>query len=94
MKYGEYNNMKLLPILSCYLYIAGFSVTRSGSCAGYLYDVSWDTKGGDQPLLNVSGEDLEGTEPKIESQPLLDGGTWIRPLRGDMLRVPKEMPQV
>ena len=63
-------------------------------CNGYSWDVSWKTKGGDQPLLDVSGEDLQGTEPRIESQPLLDGGTWIRPLRGDMLRVPKDMPQV
>ena len=85
--------MKLLSIFHV-VCNTGFSVTRSGDCAGYSYDVSWDTKGGDQPLLNVSGEDLEGTEPRIESQPLLDGGTWIRPLRGDMLRVPKEMPQV
>lgn len=73
---------------------AGFEVTRSGMCDGYSWDVSWETKGGDQPLLNVSGEDLQGSEPKIESQFLLDGGTWIRPIRGDMLRHPEPMPQV
>ena len=42
----------------------------------------------------MSGEQLTGSEVDISVESLVDGGTWIRPLRGDMLRVPKERPQV
>ena len=73
---------------------SGFEVSRSGSCTGYSWEIEWTTKGGDQPLVGVSGEDLRGSEVEISVESLLDGGTWIRPLRGDMLRVPKEQPQV
>ena len=69
-------------------------MTRMGSCRGYSWDISWKTKGGDQPLVGVSGEELLGSEVKIAAMPMLDGGTWIRPIRGDMLRVPMEQPQV
>ena len=74
--------------------ITGFDISRSGSCVGYSWDIAWTTKGGDQPPLNVSGEGLQGTEPRVVTQPVRHGGTWIRPLRGDMLLEPKDMPQV
>ena len=45
-------------------------------------------------MVGVSGEDLVGNDVYIASVPVLDGGTWIRPLRGDMLRVPRDQPQV
>lgn len=61
---------------------------------GYQWDIWWKTKGGDQPLVGVSGEELVGSDVSIIAMPILDGGTWIRPIRGDMLRVPEEEPQV
>ncbi len=71
-----------------------FDVSRSGSCTGYSWDVKWATKSGDQPLLQVNGSDLIGPEIEIDVATLTDGGTWIRPLRGDMLRTPETEPQV
>ena len=76
------------------IYTLGFDVSRSGSCSGYSWDISWQTKGGDQPLLGVSAEELVGSDVNIDTSALIDGGTWIRPIRGDMLRVPKDQPQV
>ena len=69
-------------------------MSRSGSCSGYSWDISWQTKGGDLPLVGVSAEKLVGSDVNIVATALLDGGTWIRPIRGDMLRVPKDQPQV
>ena len=66
---------------------------RSGSCSGYSWDITWG-KAGDQPLLGVRGEGLIGTEVKLAVETVVDGGTWIRPLRGDMLRLPETEPQV
>ena len=67
---------------------------RSGSCSGYTWDVEWDTKTGDQPLMSVDGGDLRGDEVEISMETLVVGGLWIRPLRGDMLRLPETEPQV
>ena len=72
----------------------GFAVTRSGSCSGYAWHVRWRSKQGDQPLIGVDGGDLTGDNVVIKTETLLDGGLWIRPLRGDMLRLPETEPQV
>ena len=69
-------------------------MSREGSCTGYRWDIKWTSKAGDQPNMIVSGDDLEGSEVKIAVTIRTDGGTWIRPLRGDMLRLPEMEPQV
>ena len=71
-----------------------FDVSRFGSCTGYSWDVKWTTKPGDQPQVQVNGSDLIGPEVEIDVSTLIDGGTWIRPLRGDMLRTPEKESQV
>ena len=71
-----------------------FSVTRGGSCSGYRWDVEWTNKQGDIALMGVSGEYLTGPESQITVETRTDGGTWVRPLRGDMLRLPEVEPQV
>lgn len=44
--------------------------------------------------MGVVGDDLVGPEVEVTVDTLVDGGTWIRPLRGDMLRTPESEPQV
>ena len=83
--------MTLLSILPSFL---GFSLSRGGSCTGYRWDVEWTDKPGDQTDMVVSGEDLEGADVQITVEALTNGGLWIRPLRGDMLRLPETEPQV
>ena len=75
--------------------LLGFSVVGRGrSCSEYRWDIKWDNKPGDQPLLGLSAGDLIADNVKIAATELTSGGTWIRPLRGDMLRLPETEPQV
>ena len=69
-------------------------MTRTGTCAGYKWDVEWENKGGDIPSMEASGAGLGGSDPEITVETVVDGGVWVRPLRADMLRVPKDDPQV
>ena len=71
-----------------------FSVDRNGTCAGYFWVVEWAELGGDIPEMVVDGSGLYGEQVAIFVIPMLDGGTWLRPLRGDILRTPESEPQV
>ena len=73
--------------------MSGFEVTSTGACDGHQWDVAWETKGGDRPAMQASGEDLRGSEPQINVENVIDGGVWLRPIRGDMLRLPEYQPQ-
>ena len=73
--------------------MSGFEVTSTGACDGYQWEVAWETKGGDRPAMQASGEDLRGSEPQINVENVIDGGVWLRPIRGDMLRLPEYEPQ-
>ena len=64
------------------------------SCAGRWWDVSWETRGGDVPSMTVNGSGLRGSDPTVAVTTVVDGGMWLRPLRGDMLRLPEYSPQV
>lgn len=46
------------------------------------------------PEMQVNGSMLHGPDVRIAVSTLLDGGTWLRPLRGDMVRVPVPDTQV
>lgn len=70
-------------------------MNRSGSCAGYSWEIEWKRLGGDQPEMGIDGQALQGSSSiDIEVQTLVDGGTIVGPLRGDMLRTPEHYPQV
>ena len=71
-----------------------FEVSRDGSCSGYEWSVRWSDRGGDLPLMESNGALLAGDEPTVNVIPDVDGGVWLRPLRGDMLRLPELEPQV
>ena len=46
------------------------------------------------PEIQVNGSRLHGHDVQIAVSTLLDGGTWLRPLRGDMIRLPVPDTQV
>ena len=71
-----------------------FEVSRDGSCSGYEWSVRWSDRGGDLPLMGSNGALLTGDEPTVNVIHDVDGGVWLRPLRGDMLRLPELDPQV
>ena len=77
--------------------IGDIEVTTGGTCSGRWWNIIWLEKGGDQDLLVANGNGLTqavGNNVSITVETLIDGGIFIRPLRGDMLRLPKEYPQV
>ena len=63
-------------------------------CFAAEWTVEWKNRGGDQTALLVDGQDLEGVGVIIDVVEDINGGILFRPLRGDMLRLPKEEPQV
>ena len=69
-------------------------MTREGSCSGYSWTVAWETKGGDQLSFVITRKNLTGFEPTLNVVEVTDGGVWLRPLRGDMLRLLHDQPQV
>ena len=77
--------------MTCFL---GFNVNRSGSCAGYSWEIEWRTRGGDIPEIETNGDNLTGTDVNITTTTVRDGGMWLRPIRGDMLRTPANTSQV
>lgn len=75
--------------------ISGFGVAEGEQgCEGRMWDITWDTRGADIPSMTVDGTNLQGSDPMVTMVTLVDGGMWLRPLRGDMLRLPEPSPQV
>lgn len=85
----------LKNLLESYLPNEGlFDVTRTGNCAGYLWNIKWTQRGGDLSLMSSDGRNLSGNNASVSVLPQTDGGVWMRSLRGDMLQLPKQQPQV
>ena len=77
--------------------IGEIEVTTGGACNGRWWNIAWLERGGDQDPLVVNGSGLiqeVGNNASIVVETVVDGGVFIRPFRADMLRVPKEYPQV
>lgn len=72
----------------------GFTLSRAGLCTGYSWTVTWASRPGDHPLMVTDGSRLEGLMAQVSVEWSVDGGVWMRPLRGDMLRLPELNPQV
>ncbi|XP_048585401.1 fibrocystin-L isoform X2 [Nematostella vectensis] len=74
--------------------IGKVSVSRIGTCAGYTWIIEWATTGGDQPDILVNGTSLTGKDVTVITETVTDGGMFLRPIPGDMLRVAEPNPQV
>lgn len=87
--------MESVIVTAVYHTSAGFSVVTGGQgCKGRWWDIAWDTRGADIPSMAADGTNLQGSDPMVAVVTLVDGGMWLRPLRGDMLRLPELSPQV
>ena len=58
------------------------------------WSIEWKNRGGDQPPLIADRQYLEGVGVSIDVVEDIHGGILFRPIRGDMLRLPKKDPQV
>ena len=56
--------------------------------------MAWNTRTADVPSMTTNGTNLIGGDPMVSVVTVVDGGMWLRPLRGDMLRLPELSPQV
>ena len=77
--------------------IGDIEVTTDGTCNGRWWDINWLERGGDQDPLIVNGSGLIqviGNNASVAVETIIDGGVFMRPFRGDMLRLLKEYPQV
>ena len=84
----------LKSILEDNFNVGKVSVSRVGTCASYTWTVEWATTGGDQPTIRVDGTWLTGNKVSIQASTINDGGMFLRPIPGDMLRVAETKPQV
>ena len=85
---------KLQFILENNFNIGKVSVNRVGTCASSSWTVEWATTGGDQPFIEVNGTCLTGNSVSVQATTIDDGGLFLRPIPGDMLRVAEMKPQV
>ena len=77
--------------------IGDIQVIGGGTCHEVTYDIQWLERGGDQEPLVVDGSSLIqeiGNNTSSDVETITDGGVFLRPFRGDMLRLPKKDPQV
>ena len=77
--------------------IGDIEVTANGTCNSRSWYVSWLERGGDQDSLVVNGSGLIqviGNNASVVVETVIDGGVFMRPFRGDMLRLPEPYPQV
>lgn len=44
---------KMKSLLQAYFDVGSVDVERTGSCSGYQWDITWTSKGGSQPLIEV-----------------------------------------
>lgn len=85
---------ELKSVLESNFNIGKVSVSGVGTCASYTWTVEWATTGGDQPAITVDGTGLTGNNVSIKAVTSDDGGLFLRPIPGDMLRVAENKPQV
>ena len=69
-------------------------VQGGDGCKERYWDITWDTREADVPSMTADGTNLVGSDPMVAVVTGVDGGMWLRPLRGDMLRTPELSPQV
>ena len=69
-------------------------MNRSGSCSGYSWEIEWKSRGGDILEIETDGMNLTGKDVNMTTTTVRDGGMWLRPIRGDMLRTPANTSQV
>ena len=85
---------QLRSILESNFDIGKVSVTKDGTCASYKWTVEWTLNGGDQPALAVNGSGLIGNKISIKAYTIENGGLFLRPIPGDLLRVAETKQQV
>ena len=77
--------------------VGDVEVLKSGTCEEVTYNIRWLERGGDQEPLVVDGSGLMqelGNNSYAVVETVTNGGVFLRPFGGDMLRLPKKDPQV
>ena len=70
------------------------AVERDGTCAGFNWKVSWLTRGGNHPQMQVRGDGLTGSQVSIEANTIENGGLFLDPLSGEYLQTPSVSGEV
>ncbi|XP_077992871.1 fibrocystin-L-like [Glandiceps talaboti] len=72
----------------------GVTVERTGTCSGYSWAIEFTQSGGNKPPMTLNSTGLVGLELNVTAVTLRDGGLFLGPIPGDMLRTPHDIPQV
>ncbi|XP_054766411.2 fibrocystin-L-like [Lytechinus pictus] len=93
---GQSTASQLKDALETYLDVGDLSVTRSGECTGYRYNIKWNSKGGSQGLLQVTSDDLYNnvTWANVTTARIYEGNVFLSKIPGEFLRTVNDHPQV
>ncbi|XP_056597030.1 fibrocystin-L-like [Triplophysa dalaica] len=69
-------------------------VQRYGDCTYNIWDISWLTVPGNQPLIKINSSAVVGVNPSVTSEKIEQGGLFKQRIMGDFLRIPSDKPQV
>ncbi|XP_072025342.1 fibrocystin-L-like [Amphiura filiformis] len=86
------NQMK--EVLESFLDTGTVVVHKESSCYESTWDIEWTTKGGRQPILEINGTELQGTNVTAEVTRIVEGRLFMAPIPGEFLRLPYDEPQV
>ena len=67
---------------------------RTGTCDAYSWTITFTSKGGTKPLLQVNGDKLQGNEVGISCSREEEGGVLQNPIPDEFLRILYPKPQV
>ncbi|XP_052063080.1 fibrocystin-L-like [Mytilus californianus] len=87
-------NEVLADVLETIPGIGNLDIQRSGDCANFKYDITYLSRPGDVPPLNIDGSDINGVGVVVTSEKIEDGGLWFSPIFGEFLRTFHLKPQV
>ncbi|XP_071828580.1 fibrocystin-L-like isoform X3 [Apostichopus japonicus] len=85
---------KMKSLLQAYFDVGTVDVERTGSCSGYQWDISWTSKGGSQPLIQINDTSVTGNMVTSSTEQVTEGRLFLGPIPGEFLRTFHHTPQV
>ncbi|XP_033119895.1 fibrocystin-L-like [Anneissia japonica] len=85
---------QMKELLEGYLNTGLVTVEKASTCSSASWNIEWAEIGGNHPLIEVNGTNLEGDDVAVRGSTDVDGALLLAPIPGDYLRTPHTLPQV
>ncbi|XP_075126263.1 fibrocystin-L-like [Leptodactylus fuscus] len=91
---ADISDVELKHLLQTIPEIGQISVSKYGSCSGYIWQIKFLTATGYQPLLQINSSKVTGVNAAVTAVKVTNGGLFRQRLLGDFVRTPNKKPQV